>query len=405
MKHNTHIFHNDGIEFNVNSLNENETYTIMDGSVSELESNIQRLVTPHFGKDIQIKYRYNNSQRRDRVYNTEPGLISKCIVFMKDDSKNCMIITDIDYNKYVFKQFTDPFGSIYVCRQKTGMYILTDPNVFIYSNTEDPISTLDILIYSTTKLNISINIESRLEHRDICVDEAVINYKYYNDVLYNKQFNHKFIDELISNGLYDETLYLISKGNVPKIREIGDVINELINLKVYSGNRFANRFIYKNIISESTCYWLINLLKLYHSDTSNVVMNLDEKHAFHDNLMVILIEYLLPFVSSSFNLDKENFTIKVISNYIIRETSSSISEMNDVSIPDVFSISILLSKLDASNDSHFKFKDGAIYKPEQGDAIVFYSDLKQDKYIHENPVYLLNIKFKIEPNKPKKNIL
>lgn len=405
MKHATHIFNNDGIDFNVNSLTENETYTIMDGSVSELESNIQRLLTPHFGQDIQIKYRYNNSQRRDRVYNSEPGLISKCIVFMKDDSKNCMIITDIDYNKYMFKQFADPFSSIYICRQKTGMHILTDPNVFLYSNTDESISTLDILIYSTSTLNISINIESRLEHRDICVDETVINYKYYNDILYNKKFNHKFIDELISNELYDETLYLISKGNVSKLKETGDITNDLNSIKIYNGNRFANRFLYKNILSESTCEWLINSFKLFHSDTSNIVMNINDKQVFYDNLIAILIEYLLPFVVRSFNFDTEDFTINVIDTYIIKETSSSITEMNDISPPDTFTISILLSKLDTSNDNHFKFKDGAIYKPEQGDALLFYSSLKTDKYIHENPVYLLNVRLKIEPNKLKKNIL
>jgi hypothetical protein len=134
-------------------------------------------------------------------------------------------------------------------------------------------------------------------------------------------------------------------------------------------------------------------------------MNINDKHLFYDNLMEILIEYLLPFVVSSFNFDTEDFTINVIDTYMIRETSSSITEMNDISAPDTFTISILLSKLDTSNDNHFKFKDGSIYKPEQGDAILFYSSLKNDKYIHENPVYLLNTRLKIEPNKPKKNML
>jgi hypothetical protein len=311
---------------------------------------------------------------------------------LNNDKDNCIIITDINYDKYIYKEFSDSNNYLHVCRQTIGSYILVDPDVFLYSNSSEPISTLDINVYANgeVKNKNDINKIGLEECKQIYVNDN-INFNYYNDIFYNNQYKHDFIDSIISNDLYKESLYELRRGNVTNHAVPTTVLNELTAMtKCDLCNRFYNKFIFKSLFSESTCSWLIHLIKFNINKNITNVMEIDSNSHMYNMLLHALSTHILPFVTKSFNFKTDdNIKINIYDMRAINEPNSQISTINNKDIRSCFSISILLSSTD---NCYYTFNDGAVYHINQGDAIIYYSNLKNTSYKSNDEIYIIEIK-------------
>ena len=390
---------NDNI-IDVGKITENKQYTLSLINC-ELERAIKQLVNAHYtindidSEDVCITYTHNNSIRRIKPTVTEKNIILKFIYFLNNDKDNCIIITDINYNKYIYKEFSDSNNCVHVCRQTIGCYILVDPDAFLYSNSSELISTLDINVYANgeVKNKNDINKMAIEECKQIYVNDN-INFKYYNDIFYNNQYKHDFIDSTISNNLYSELIYELCKGNCQVHMKSIAIVDDLIRAtKNELPNRFLNKFIYKNVFSESTCNWLIDLIRSHANKHPGNIMEMDSQSNAYNLLLHALVTHLLPFVTKSYNFKTDdNIKINVRNIRAINVANLSTSTITNKREMQDFSINIQLS---SAYNLYYTFNDGTVYTINQGDAIIYYSKLKNDDYVLQNELYIIEIHFEI----------
>lgn len=410
MKFKTRLYTNDNVFDLDSSINKNVTYKL-ESNDTELNKNIIKLVKSHCVQfklnidEITIEYCFNDSIRREIPSNIATKCAFKCIVFLKDNTDECLIVTDIDYEKYIFKRFNDAEHHVFVCRQTIGNHLFVNPEQYIYANVDNPIYTLDICAYykeDNKKIFIHDEDKLNINYTELYVGNY-LSYEYYNDIFYYRNFKHKFIDDIISNALYNEGFYKVIKGDTPENKKTDKIFNELINPPNLS--ILANKFIYKNILAKSTCCWLIELFKQNSNNILKMKVDIDKKSQLCNLLIFTLYNFLLPFVNKSFNFDTtKSFIINVKEVSIICETDSNVLNMNQSNLNEQFNMDVLLSEFNKTNEAYFKFKDGSVYDVRTGDAIVYYSKYKNASYTYETPVYLLRFNFEITSNMVKNNV-
>lgn len=359
--------------------------------------------------DIYVEYCLNDSVRRELKFDKHANCIFKCIIFLNNNADECLIVTDIDHEKYVFKLFNEVEHAIFISRQKIGTHIFVNPYQYVYANTANPIRTLDVYVY-----NKEYNQELILnQHKPLYLDTKTIyvgdllNYEYYNDIFYYKRLKHKFIDDLVSNVQHDDECYRVVKGDNIKKNQNCKMISALRNAS--DVNIFSNKFTYKKILARSTCKWLVELFNQTSSSVTRMELVLTEKTQLCNLLMFTLVNFLLPFVVKSFSIDvNDNFIVDIIDASIICETDSNVMDVKQFNKLDkggTLNLDILLSDINEIDKSYFKFKDGATYDICIGDAIVYCLKQKNEIYVCKTPVYLLRVCLLVKPKTYYENII
>lgn len=408
----TSVWDNGGCDINVENLTVNTIYSIKadDASNNSLIESIRKICDFHCIRSnlinvTDIKYCYNNSNRQSRVNNdTSDNLKLKLIFFVENVYNNCLICTDIDSDAYKYKQFNNQQYSLKIYRQKTGKHICIDPKVYTYSNTQNCIRSLDVYIYadkSTTKKNNDFILSENLPIQKFIGEK--LNYSYYNDVLYNHVYNHDFIDNIIMECKCEYFAYEVL--HMPEINQSEEIVKDELKslIGINKMNRFLNRFVYNNAFDKITCNWIINgYLNKKHG---NYISELNTFPMAYNYTIFALTNYILPFVNKCYSVDKLKYEFNIFETKIINVTNNF--DVNILMNPnkDNFSINILLSDTDESSNEYFKFKDGTVNNIKQGDAIIFYTDLKCKTYCPKTPMYILNIQYEICLNNKEQRVL
>jgi len=372
-------------------LCDNEIYTLTLPE-NELQTSIQNIVRNHFEKikinDVTIRYSRNSSIRQYPNMKVDADCLFKCIVFLNDDTENCLILTDVDENKYTYKRFSDLKSCLHIIRQKTGTHLLIHPDRYMYSSKDTLMETLDIYVYSNNKdVKFSeYDITETIMPSDIYIEDR-LNYSYLNDVLYMNKYTHKFISDVIENTLYTDQVYRLTQGINTKVQNKEIIQSQLTNTSNSIPNRFMNKLIYKTIFSESCCGWLIQFFEKSEKKEQFVEINVN---IFDDFFKITLFNYVIPFIVKSFDIDMSSFDIHVTDVFIVKDIPVQMSRGSK----GRFNISILLSK-NQNGNAYYKFEDGVSYDIRQGDAIIYCLKNARNKYMEDEPVYSLNINFDI----------
>jgi hypothetical protein len=404
----TSIWDNGTCKITVEGLTVNKMYSINSNETpNEIKDVLRKICKYHCVKlnltnIIDIKYCYNDSARQvSRHVKSEKNIKFKLIFFIDNINDNCLICTDKDYEDYKYKNFSNINNqnySINIYRQKIGNHICVDPNIYIYSNTKERIRSLDVYVYAdiSDKLTAIQNEESTIvenTHRQVFVEEK-LNYSYYNDILYNNKYRHDFVEEIISQDKCECFAYKLL--NKPEVDNSCELVNsELNTLKsLAKPNRFVHCFVYNNAFDKTTCNWILTeFLKIC---SNNYIYDLNKFPMTYDYTLFALSSYILPFINNSYNVDKTKYIININYIKIINATDDFyIKLVDNTDDNDNFSISILLSDANDVSNDYYKFQDGTEYNIKQGDAIIFYTNLKCKKYKVDKPLYILTVKFTI----------
>ncbi len=385
--------------FNVELCEKNIIYTL-NKPENELQNSIQNVVHNHCKKincidinDVTIRYIHNVSVRQYPRMKVDSDCLFRCIVFLNDDTENCLIVTDIDENKYMYKRFSDFRSCIHIIRQKIGTHILIHPDKYIYSNKDELIDTLDIYVYYANKeIRFSEYDNNETIMPNNIYIENRLNYSYLNDVLYKHIYAHKFISDVIENTLYTGQAYRLLQGIDNNVKNKEIIQNQLVSMTNCIPNRFMNKLIYKTIFSESSCEWLIRFFDKSESRENILKIN---PNIFENFFTFTLFEYIMPFIVKSFDLDMSSFDIHVTDLFIVKDIP-----VKDISVKMAnptkggFNISILLSKT-KNEHLYYKFEDGVAYDIRQGDAIIYSLKNKRNQYMGDDAIYSLNVNFDI----------
>jgi hypothetical protein len=408
MENITHAYENAEINFK-NKLTANQLYNSSQQQ-DELQENLKNLVDTHCDRynvdkdNIYIEYCYNNSLRRGVPSKISENCILKLIIFLKNDASNCLIVTCIDHEKYIYKRFNLE-SNLYICRQQIGKHIVTNPSNYIYANTCDYIETLDVYVYSTKQDIIPVikdNFKPKISAFNINANNS-INYEYYNDILYYKKYKHKFIEDIILNNEdNNKFIYKLTKSDISN--QTTEIIKELNSIT--KSNRFSNKLVYNNALSEITCEWIVELYKSHSRGVSKYILTKTESPQLHNLTIFIIFKFILPFVTKSLAIDDLEDLIIDVDDIIaiLCVKDGDLLKMNKPNKRKQFTIDIILSSTNISNSKYLSFNDGTIFDIKQGDAIIYHSDSKKYNYTFDVPIYILEVTFDIKLNKLSSNI-
>jgi hypothetical protein len=196
----------------------------------------------------------------------------------------------------------------------------------------------------------------------------------YENIDYDKN-KLPIICEVNEDKTNDELEYDFFK-NIP-------MFNVFKNLIV--NNEFDNSCLFKNIISESVCNWIIKNADMYYSEKKNKNQYLEIDNT-NEKLFMFLVYYfgiISDLLKSQFNIDDKT-TINIKNIYVIEY--SDFEELIDLSNNNILTVYIPLNK-----EVDYEYKNKKI-EIEQGDCFVFNNieniKIKNNKYVL---VYLVNI--------------
>lgn len=349
--------------------------------------------------------------------NYEYPLLS-CVTYFNNN--NCpTIITDVDLETYKYKTFencSEIFFSIPETNKQItfngkyyhGSAILSDnletevkryiiainlwrkkpENVDFYCENEVlNVHDKNVKMYEITESTNEVNV--------ITVDNKIINYEFYEDVLYNKYKNvfYRF-NELINGNsgcfkiVLDKNIeanklqsQLKNKyGNV--IDDVNEIMRENNNIKY---NRFLQRFHYEKVYTPDICKYIINESEKYAAANGGWTTKRHNNYPTTDlpveriplifGLILQTMETVVKKVKKSYCL-QENMIINIVDLFVVKYEHSAQNYLDIHCDGSFFSFNILLSNTSDFEGGGTYFDDGLTLYLEQGDILIHNSKIK-----------------------------
>ena len=409
-----------------------DNYFIEFWSKTKFDTHLLHLDCDEYNKKTNMQYNY--------------PLLS-CVTYLNDNSSPT-IITNIDLEKYKYKEFenqTELFLSIpKINKQITfdGKYFhgstLLDDNITPENRYIIAINLWDI---KPNNVNYYINnnnaqglfdkneqiifIDSTINNTQIInVCNNVINYNLFEDILYNNnktacyQFKNLIhIDLDISSYFFvldttiekkKQDLKLKNKyGNI--IDDINEIMNEKISLKY---NRFLQRFSYNKIYTVDMCRYIISECEKYAVNNGGWTTKRHDNYPTTDlpvdkiqSIFGLILESMTTIIKKlkkSYNLN-ENIDININDLFVVKYEAASQNYLELHHDGSFLSFNILLSDNNDFEGGGTYFDDGLTAYLEQGDILIHSSKIKHSGLpITKGTRYLLvgfvNINIKIEDN-------
>jgi hypothetical protein len=330
------------------------------------------------------------------------------------DSKYPTVITNIDLEKYKYKEFKKETEITIIFPKKNkhitfdgskrhGVSAIFNENIenksdenryLIAINLWDKKPT-NIDYYESQQINkiynsktqvVSIIPVNKIEKKIIV--EKMLTFSFFENLLYKKMHICTIFSELIEkdfqeNGNYFFKIEEKKDDNSSESMERNKFISDTENIKtidnIVSNNRFLQRFILNNIYSQDTCNWIINESELYSKENGGWTTNRHNNYPTTD-IPVENIKSIFKYILGTL----QNIITKIYKYYCIPETTK-------INILDLFIVKYeegAQNKLDIHTDGSFltfsimlssskdyegggtQFNDGIKVFLEQGDVLV-----------------------------------
>ena len=256
--------------------------------------------------------------------------------------------------------------------------------------------------------NIFYNNKGKIELPSIVIQEIKNNLNVESGNINNNNnnnnnvsvYNYYFVDNYDENTVdlvKNKKFELINK-QVETMRKI-DCNKDNVN-NYLLGNRFIQRFTYKNIFSKNVCEWIINESELYANANAGWNINKYEGKKITQYLQADKLKSIFGFILFSFNdiFDKvkksycltENITFNINDIFIIKNQKDITHSIKETTKNTFFTMYVLLSDELTFKDSGISFDDGISEFLNQGDLIIHSSKVKNSELeIYEGNKYIL----------------
>ena len=346
-----------------------------------------------------------------------------CVTYLCDNLECPTIITNVDLDCYKYKEFekqTEIVLSIPTCNKQItfdghfyhGSTTLSDGHddkdryiiaVNLWDTKPDnidyyiPDDKHDLKFDSNPLLVINAH-DTPISTLNVSCD--VINYTFFNDLLYNRKKDTCYIfDNLInstetdsSSNTFKITLDESIKENEKMVKlknKFGDVINDFnaitdktIELKY---NRFLQRFVYPQIYCPDVCKFIINECEMHAKNNGGWTTTRHNKYPTTDlpvdaipsifGLVLETLKTITKKVSSSYELHDDMF-INVEDLFVVKYSHDAQNALEMHHDGSFLSFSILLNDANEFEGGGTYFDDGLTTHLEQGGILIHSSRIK-----------------------------
>jgi hypothetical protein len=315
------------------------------------------------------------------------------------------MLTEVDYNKYKYKQFNNE-KRVYITELFTNLQVKSCSNFNVILNGEGH----DLLyIYITENKPEAETYASKLENKSNTIYKpsditSVINisskenltYDFFNELLYMNNLNTSIINETlrinIDKGhiinLYCNKTIDINENNLIKHIEC------IYTNKIDFNNRFINRRELKNVFDKNLCGYIISNIKLFANNDANKELN--KLSTLCEPISFIIHTAILPEFAKCYNIPVEDYIINAINLKIIRDINTddhNISKNNKSK--GIMAIDIMLSpNVDCLGFSRI-FNDDTSITMSTGDAVIYNPRLLKDTKHIKGKLCLLSFEIEV----------
>jgi hypothetical protein len=359
----------------------------------------------HIDKD-----EYDKKINKSSNYNV-PFL--SCITYLNDNNTNPTVITDIDKDKYKYKNFE---SGLYICLPRKMKQIVFDGGKYFHGEgklleNENTIRNILVInLWNVKPLNVPLfqfdyfvfkygmyhekeidlinttNILFNITEltNQITIKTNLLNDNFFNNLLYTLEpviFMLKDVVDKYNN--YD--LIIFKNNNIDEQLNQEDVDNEKTNIDL-SLDKFKQRFIIKNHFTKDMCEWIINESENYASNNNGWTKKRHDNYPTTD-LPAELIPSIFSFLLFSFKntIQKEimknyeipeNYTFQIKDLFVVKydmENQTSLDMHCDASS---ITANILLSNINDFSGGGTYFEDDLTVLLNQGDMLIHSSKTK-----------------------------
>ena len=363
--------------------------------------------------------------------------ILSCITYLNDVSNYPTIITNIDNDSYKFKKFEDQTDIVLSLpkanKQITfngkyfhGSTTLTEkqdindcymiainlwnirPNKIPYYNIDNHSTINENMTFEKNKTIVEIIPKDTIG--SIPVDNDVINYKLFNNILYMNTCDACFIfNDLIKQYYLDNeedntnTFKFILDNSIEETEETEETEKNLKNKKKilddiyllknpcnkdkgntipsndFKYNRFLQRFIYPNIYTDDMCNYIIGECNLYAAKNNGWDTQRHDSHPTTDlpveripsifNLIIQSATTIIRKIRSSYEIP-DDLKLDISDIFVVKYEHDKQNSLEVHTDESDFSFNILLSDKNKFEGGGTYFDDGLTTHLERGDLLI-----------------------------------
>jgi hypothetical protein len=329
-----------------------------------------------------------------------------------NDSTYPTVITDVDLEKYKYKEFQDQ-KNITVVFPKKNKHITFDgskrhgvANIFEEDNINGSRYIIAINLWNRKPLNVEyyqkqqiqssqlydkkqvVNIKPCNEDENVISVKKLLNYDFFENLFYGNKNACSIFADLLKTGFYENNAYIFRIEEPPEEKNINikndeKIIIDCKNIKtidnILSNNRFLQRFILNNIYSQDTCEWIINESELYARENGGWTTNRHNNYPTTDipveNIKPIFKYVLNTIPSIMTKIYKcycipESFSINIVDFFVVKYEKDAQNKLETHTDGSFITFSIMLSSSKNYEGGGTEFNDGIKIFLEQGDILV-----------------------------------
>lgn len=349
-----------------------------------------------------------------------------CVTYFNDVPSCPTIITNVDMDCYKYKEFetqTEVILSLPVHNKQItfgGNFFHGSTSLFDNQHMDErhiiainfwKSKPLDVEYYNKSNLD-SINTFERIPPivsirtddniGSVNVDNNIINYNLFNDILYNKKCNVCYVfNELIQNYCHDNRnnintfKFIIDHSISVKKKEMelknkyGDIMDDYkaildttIDLKY---NRFLQRFTYQKIYTPDICNYIVNECEKYATNNGGWTTTRHVNYPTTDlpvdkipsifGLILETFKTKTVLIRSSYGLH-DDMVLDIKDLFVVKYSVDSQKSLEMHCDGSFISFSILLNNENEFEGGGTYFDDGLTSKLGQGDMLLHSSQIK-----------------------------
>jgi hypothetical protein len=366
------------------------------------------------------KLHFNCDESLEKKYMYKYPILSS-VTHLNKNTDTPTIITGVDLDGYKYKKF-DQQTEIILSMPMTNKHITFDGhfyhgNVSVQQNYDDEKGRYIIAInlwntlpnevkyYSTDNENLldrdmaGISITPCNNICNINVSDDILNYNFFNDLLYNNKkdscYNLKqFLDSKLNEDnhtfkiILDKTIKR-DEINTKLKNEYGNIIDDYNYMMTETSemkyNRFLQRFTYANIYSPDMCRYIIKECEKYAENNGGWTKNRHKNYPTTDlpvdaipSILGVVSETfytILDKLSKSYNLGK-NITLNIRDLFVVKYSHDAQNFLEMHKDGSILSFSILLNDVNEFEGGGTYFDDGLIAYLNKGDMIIHSGKIK-----------------------------
>jgi hypothetical protein len=330
-----------------------------------------------------------------------------------NDSVYPTIITDVDLEKYKYKEFQKEKNITFVFPRK-NKHITFDgskrhgvTSIFEEHNNK-PRYIIAINLWDRKPTNVEyyqknettktytynnqtqiLNINPCNEVKNIIIVKNMINHDFFENLFYRNKKICSIFSDLLKKEVYENNKYVFKIENetnekvdieIIKNKKLMDDIENIKTIdNIASNNRFLQRFVLNNIYSQDTCNWIINESELYAKENGGWTTNRHNNYPTTDipvNSIKSIFKYVLGSLKNimdkifKFYCMPNNISMNIVDLFVVKYEKDAQNKLEIHTDGSFITFSIMLSSSKDYEGGGTEFNDGIQMFLEQGDVLI-----------------------------------